>query len=116
MRHGFRWCRRSRRRWGSRGTVRWWGRAIEGRALCLRRAQPDLGGLAHQHLGELAGRRPQEPGQQDQGDAAGVRRSFTTRGRMYPQEEHKRVVLTIDNAPWHRGGPVKEALKEKPHL
>jgi transposase len=37
-------------------------------------------------------------------------------GRMYPQEKHKRVVLTIDNAPWHRGEPIKEALKEYPHL
>jgi transposase len=26
------------------------------------------------------------------------------------------VVLTIDNAPWHRGPLVAEALKENPHL
>jgi transposase len=37
-------------------------------------------------------------------------------GRMYPQEKHKRVVLTIDNAPWHKGQPLTEALKENPHL
>lgn len=37
-------------------------------------------------------------------------------GRMYPQEEHPWVVLLIDNAPWHRGGPVEEALRENPHL
>jgi transposase len=37
-------------------------------------------------------------------------------GRMYPAEKYKRVVLTIDNAPWHRGGPITEALKENPHL
>ena len=24
-------------------------------------------------------------------------------GRMYPGEENPRVVLTVDNAPWHRG-------------
>src|SRR4029453_8665689 len=24
-------------------------------------------------------------------------------GKLYPKERHERVVLTIDNAPWHRG-------------
>jgi transposase len=37
-------------------------------------------------------------------------------GRMYPQEMHPRVVLLIDNAPWHRGKPIDEALAENPHL
>jgi transposase len=37
-------------------------------------------------------------------------------GRAYPRDRHPRVVLTIDNAPWHRGGPVTEALAENPHL
>ena len=37
-------------------------------------------------------------------------------GRLYPAERHKRVVLIIDNAPWHRGGPIDEALAECPHL
>ena len=36
--------------------------------------------------------------------------------RLYPAKEHKRVVLIIDNAPWHRGGPIDEALAEHPHL
>jgi transposase len=36
--------------------------------------------------------------------------------RMYPAAEHKRVVLLIDNAPWHAGGPVREALADHPHL
>jgi transposase len=36
--------------------------------------------------------------------------------RLYPAEEHKRVVLIIDNAPWHRGKPIDEALAEHPHL
>jgi transposase len=26
------------------------------------------------------------------------------------------VVLTIDNAPWHRGPLINEALRENPHL
>ena len=34
----------------------------------------------------------------------------------YPAGRHKRVVLAIDNAPWHRGKPVDEALAEHPHL
>ena len=37
-------------------------------------------------------------------------------GRMYPKEGHPRVVLVIDNAPWHRGNPVDEAMAENPHL
>ncbi len=34
----------------------------------------------------------------------------------YPGGHQKRVVLAIDNAPWHRGGPVDEALAQHPHL
>jgi transposase len=37
-------------------------------------------------------------------------------GRLYPADGHQRVVLIIDNAPWHRGGPIDEALAECPHL
>lgn len=36
--------------------------------------------------------------------------------RLYPASEHERVVLIIDNAPWHRGRPIDEALAEDPHL
>ena len=36
-------------------------------------------------------------------------------GRLYPAEENKRVVLIIDNAPWHRGKPIDEALADHPH-
>ncbi len=32
--------------------------------------------------------------------------------RIYPAERHRRVVLIIDNAPWHRGKPSDDALKE----
>jgi transposase len=37
-------------------------------------------------------------------------------GRRYPPGKHQRVVLTIDNAPWHRGTLINEALAENPHL
>lgn len=37
-------------------------------------------------------------------------------GRMYPADRHKRVVLLIDNAPWHAGELVRRALAETPHL
>jgi transposase len=37
-------------------------------------------------------------------------------GQVYPQEKHQEVVLLIDNAPWHRGGPIDEALADNPHL
>ena len=36
--------------------------------------------------------------------------------RLYPAERHQRVVLIIDNAPWHRGQPIDEALADHPHL
>jgi transposase len=36
--------------------------------------------------------------------------------RLYPSDQHKRVVLIIDNAPWHRGKPIDEALADCPHL
>jgi transposase len=37
-------------------------------------------------------------------------------GRVYPKEQHRRVVLVIDNAPWHAGEAVAEALRDNPHL
>jgi transposase len=37
-------------------------------------------------------------------------------GRVYPKERNKRVVLVIDNAPWHRGAAVTKALADNPHL
>jgi transposase len=37
-------------------------------------------------------------------------------GRMYPKDRYPRVVLVIDNAPWHAGLPVAEALADNPHL
>ena len=37
-------------------------------------------------------------------------------GRVYPAEQSPRVVLLIDNAPWHRGQPITEALRDNPHL
>jgi transposase len=37
-------------------------------------------------------------------------------GRVYPRQRCPRVVLLIDNAPWHRGQPINEALRENPHL
>jgi transposase len=37
-------------------------------------------------------------------------------GRVYPRERHPRVVVVIDNAPWHRGKPLDDALHDNPHL
>ena len=37
-------------------------------------------------------------------------------GRVYPSDQHPEVVLVIDNAPWHRGQLVNEALADNPHL
>lgn len=37
-------------------------------------------------------------------------------GTAYPAAEHRRVVLIIDNAPWHRGKAIDAALADNPHL
>ncbi len=37
-------------------------------------------------------------------------------GRMYPAGANPRVVVLIDNAPWHAGEPVRQALAANPHL
>jgi DDE superfamily endonuclease len=37
-------------------------------------------------------------------------------GRVYPRQKHPRVVLLIDNAPWHTGRAMQEALADNPHL
>lgn len=37
-------------------------------------------------------------------------------GRVYPREKHPKVVVVIDNAPWHCGQPIDAALRENPHL
>jgi transposase len=37
-------------------------------------------------------------------------------GRSYPREQYPRVVLLIDNAPWHRGSCIEAALRDNPQL
>jgi transposase len=37
-------------------------------------------------------------------------------GRRPPRDRHPLVILRSDNAPWHRGKVVAEALAENPHL
>jgi transposase len=37
-------------------------------------------------------------------------------GRVYPAHRYPEVVLLIDNAPWHAGTVVNEALAANPHL
>lgn len=37
-------------------------------------------------------------------------------GRVYPADRHRRVMLVIDNAPWHRGRASDAALADHPHL
>ena len=38
------------------------------------------------------------------------------RARMYPARVYPDVVITIDNAPWHRGAGVEQVLAAHPHL
>jgi transposase len=37
-------------------------------------------------------------------------------GRRYPKDQYPRVVVLIDNAPWHGGEPIRQALAEHPNL
>jgi hypothetical protein len=37
-------------------------------------------------------------------------------GRGYAAAVHRRVVILIDNAPWHGGEAVRQALAEYPHV
>jgi hypothetical protein len=37
-------------------------------------------------------------------------------GQVYPEGQFQRVVLTLDNAPWHRGKLIDEAMADNPHL
>jgi transposase len=37
-------------------------------------------------------------------------------GRVYPADQHPEVVILIDNAPWHAGTVVAQALADNPHL
>lgn len=36
--------------------------------------------------------------------------------RHYPATSNPRVVILIDNAPWHAGEPMRQALAENPHV
>ncbi len=46
----------------------------------------------------------------------GFARHLEDVARAYPAVQHRRVVLTIDNAPWHRGKPIADVLARHPHL
>jgi transposase len=47
---------------------------------------------------------------------AGFARHLRDIARAYPAAKYPRVVLVIDNAPWHRGALITQALNESPHL
>lgn len=46
----------------------------------------------------------------------GFARHLRDIARAYPAARHRRVVLVIDNAPWHRGALITKVLKEWPHI
>ena len=37
-------------------------------------------------------------------------------GKRYPEDKYPRVVILIDNAPWHAGEAIQRALAEHPQL
>jgi hypothetical protein len=37
-------------------------------------------------------------------------------GGRYPKDRYARVVILIDNAPWHAGELIREALADHPHF
>lgn len=77
-------------------------RTLECRAADARKAREHKPG----RLGLSKTRRLQEAFAEHLRDVAGA----------YPPHAHRRVVLVIDNAPWHRGKVVGEALARNPHL
>ena len=36
--------------------------------------------------------------------------------RAHPAARHPRVVVVLDDAPWHRGDAIRHVLAERPHL
>jgi transposase len=46
----------------------------------------------------------------------GFARHLRDIARAYPAAHYPRVVLVIDNAPWHRGALITQALKACAHL
>jgi transposase len=46
----------------------------------------------------------------------GFARHLRDSARAYPAAQHRRVVLVMDNAPWHRGALITEGLKEWPQI
>ena len=36
--------------------------------------------------------------------------------RAYPAERHRRVVIVVDKASWHKGALIKQVLADHPHL
>ncbi len=59
-----------------------------------------------QHIGPSRRRRVQEAFARHLRDIA----------RAYPATQYPRVVLVIDNAPWHQGAMITRVLQEWPHL
>jgi len=67
-----------------------------------------------------AERRKGPAGRQQVGKTRRMQAAFAAHlrdlGRAYPPHRHPRVVLIVDNAPWHRGRAVTDALAACPHL
>ena len=75
-----------------------------------------LPGVLHANTLEslpASGRRSQEGKTRRMQQAFAAHRRHV--GRVYPRGQCRRVVLTIGNAPWHRGRLLDEAKAEDPH-
>jgi hypothetical protein len=46
----------------------------------------------------------------------GFARHLRDVARAYPAAQYPKVVLVIDNAPWHKGAVITEVLAQVPHL
>ena len=65
--------------------------------------------------GRPQGRRVKMPSRQRHMQAA-FARPLRDIGRAYPAERYPQVVLVIDNAPWHHGGLLTNALDQLPQV
>jgi transposase len=67
------------------------------------------------HLCTRIAQRQSAPSRQRSLQAA-FARHLRDLARRYPAARHPRVVLVIDNAPWHKGAPITTCLNDMPHL
>jgi transposase len=117
MRPAFPWCRHYGRPLGVKGhrpTVGTWDNKDQ--VYCLAALNVVTGQLTTRLLEQPArsqAKTGQSKQQRLQGAFAAHLRDIA---RAYPARQYPEVVITIENAPWHRGALMEQVLAAHPHL